>query len=246
MSNLIRGELYKLKKSKYFIIMIILAVLTSLLLINSFDSNVKSMHPALINGVYSISYAFQRILFTSFLFSLLAGEFICKDLKRNMSNSFIFGYKRSEIILSKITVFIMCFLFLEFIYITILAIYVSINYGFCEVLNKSTILYLIRVIIIGIMYNVATISIVSMVAIITKSSLVTATSPILFILCFSLLNLKSPILSILRLLPFIIGGGAITRFAPKSIIIGGIISSVLTFIITTVVSILYVKGEDIK
>lgn len=250
MSNLIRGEFYKLRKSKYFIGMIFLALVASFFLMNGFDSNVQRLrgaHPELVNGMYSIKYAFECILFTSYIFALFAGEFIAKDLKNNMSKTFTYGYERSKFILSKLIVFIISSLFLELIYTTILVIYASISYGFCEALNYSTILYLIRVVVIGIMYNVATISIVAMIAIITKSNLCTVVSPILFILPFSALSFTSYISIIATYAcPFVIGEGAIARFAPKSDIIIGIISSVITFIITIGVSLLYVKHEDIK
>ncbi len=251
MSNLIRGEFYKLRKSKYFIGMIFLALVASFFLMRGFDSDVQSLrgaHPEIVNGMYSINYAFEYILFTSFIFALFAGEFIAKDLKNNMSKSFIYGYKRSKVILSKLIVFIISSLFLELIYTTILVIYASINYGFCEALNYNTILFLIRIIVIGIMCNVATISIVAMIAIVTKNNLCTVVSPILFfILLFFVSNLKPPISTMVAYVcPFIIGEGAMAQFAPKSYIIIGIISSIVTFIITVVVSLLYIKHEDIK
>ncbi|WP_097025673.1 ABC transporter permease [Clostridium peptidivorans] len=250
MSNLIRGEFYKLRKSKYFIGMIFLALVTSFFLMIGFDSDAQRLrgaHPELVNGMYSIHYAFQYILFTSFIFALFAGEFIAKDLKNNMSKSFIYGYKRSEVILSKLIVFTISSLFLELIYTTILVIYASVNYGFCEALNYNTILFLIRIIVIGIMYNVATISIVVMIAIVTRNNLCTVVSPILFMLLFFVSGLESPVSTIVAYAcPFIVGQGAIAQFAPKSYIIIGIISSIVTFIITIVASLLYVKHEDIK
>ncbi|HDK7166957.1 ABC transporter permease [Clostridium sporogenes] len=256
MGNLIRGEFYKIRKSKYFIGMIFLALGASSFLINSFDVNAKSLikiSSEIPNGMHSIRDAFEWIPGTSFIFALFAAEFIAKDLKNNMSKSFIYGYKRSKVILSKLIVFIISSLFLQLIYTTILVTYVSINYGFGEALNYSTILYLIRVIIIGIMYNVATISIVAMIAIITKNNLCTIVSPILFILSFSALTfsvvkLNSSHISaiITYVCPFIIGKAAMVKFAPKSHIIIGIISSVAIFTITTLISLSYVKHKDIK
>lgn len=250
MSNLIRGEFYKLRKGKYFIGMIFLALVASFFLIRDFDSKtqiLRGTHPELVNGMYSINYAFQYILFSSFLFALFAGEFIAKDLKNNMSKSFIYGYKRSEVILSKLIVFIISSLFIGLIYTTISVIYASVNYGFCEALNYNTILFLIRIIVIGIMYNTATISIVAMIAIVTKNSLCTVVSPILFILSFFLSELNPPISTIVAYAcPFIVGSVAISQFAPKADIIIGITSSIITFIITIVVSLVYAKHEDIK
>lgn len=249
MSNLIRGEFYKLRKSKYYIGMILLSILASFFLIIVWDKYAQqAVHHDLVNGTYSISYAFQFILYSSFLFALFGGEFIAKDFNdSNISKSFSYGYRRSQVILSKLIVFIITSLFLEIIYTTILVIYSSLNYGFCEVLNLSTILYLIRVIVIGIMYSAATICIIAMIAIITKSTFCTFVSPVILFLCYQLCSTSiGTYIGAYILLPYVAGQGAISRFAPKSDIILGIISSLLTFIITIGVSMLYVRYEDIK
>ncbi|MBW9148162.1 ABC transporter permease [Clostridium sp. CM028] len=248
MSNLIRGEFYKLRKSRYFVGMIFMAIVASFFLITVWDKDIQRLqkvHPNfLMNGAYSIEYAFEYIIYTSFIFALLGGEFIAKDFKNNnISKSFSYGYTRSKVILSKLIVFIIACLFLEIIYTTILVVYVSINHGFCEVLNLSTILYLTRVIIVGIMYNAATICIIAMIAMITKSALCTFVSPVIFFLS---LQLSFSNIGTYILLPYVAGRGAISRFAPKEEIIIGIISSLLTFIITIGVSMLYVRREDIK
>ncbi|WP_162267906.1 ABC transporter permease, partial [Clostridium botulinum] len=126
MSNLIRGEFYKLRKSKYFIGIILLTLFVSYFLLKHFyATSVRNPSLELQNGMYSIEYAFEYIPLTSFIFSLFAGEFVARDLKNNISKSFIYGYKRSEVILSKLIVFIISFLFLELIYITILVIHTS-------------------------------------------------------------------------------------------------------------------------
>ncbi|ACA46715.1 ABC transporter permease [Clostridium botulinum] len=251
MSNLIRGEFYKLRKSKYFIGIIFLTLIISYFLLRRFYAIVTSVGTPsleLQNGMYSIEYAFENIIGTSFIFSLFAGEFVAKDLKNNMSKSFTYGYKRSKVILSKLIVFIISFLFLELIYITILVIHTSIAYGFYKVLNYSAILYLIRLIVIGIMYNVATMSIVFMIAIITKSNVCTVVSPALFMLAITAsLNSKAPIPSIVSFVfPFIVCEKALARFASNLDIIIAIISSVAIFTITTLISLLYVKHKDIK
>ena len=197
-----------------------------------------------ISGMYWIKYSFRCILFTSFIFALFAGQFIAKDLKENISKSFIYGYKRSNVIVSKLIVFIIFSLFIELIYTTILAYY---GRAYCPKLDIENVLYLIRIIVIGTIYNVATTSIVAMIAIITRNNLVTVVSPILFSLCSSVTNNKSCISIIVTYAcPFIIGEGAMDRFASNSDIIIGIVSSVLTLIITIGGSLLYVKYEDFK
>jgi ABC-type transport system involved in multi-copper enzyme maturation permease subunit len=248
MSNLIRGEFYKLRKSKYFIGMIFLSLVAAFLMMSHYDDNVqrlKGTNPEIASGMYSIYYPFTCIILTSFIFALLAGEFIAKDLKNNISKSYMYGYKRSKVILSKLIVFIIFSLFIELIYTVILVYYADKAYWFDY--NIENIVSLIRIIGIGTLYNIATISIVAMIAIITKSSLVTVISPIIFLLCYPILALQNHIsIMVAYACPFIIGEAAIARFAPISDVIIGIVSSALTLIITTGASLIYVKHEDIK
>ncbi len=249
MSNLIRGEFYKLRKSKYFIGMILLAIVTSFFLIIQWDNDAQiwqTSHPDIVNGLYSVSYAFQFIAVTSFIFALLGGGFISKDFETsNISKSFSYGYKRSKAILSKLIVFIIFSLLLELIYTSILVAYVSMNHGFCEDLNLSTILYLTRVIAIGIMYNVAIMCIIAMIAIITKSIFCTFALPFIFLISSSMadIHIGSYLFSYM---PYIVGLRAMGIFSSKAEIIRSISSSVVIFIITIGASVLYVGNEDIK
>lgn len=243
MSNLIKGEFYKLRKSKYFIGMIILSIISSFYFVFSwFNDMTNRGQLGSVNGLDSISYSPMFIVYSSFLFALLGGEFISKDLKNgSISKSFSYGCKRNQVILSKLIVFILFSLFLEAIYTIILVTYVSINYSFCEGFNLSNILYLVISIVSGIMYNVASICIISMVAIITKSRFCTFISATIFWLGFLLYENAG--LDVLIYMPWIAGRNAIgtIEFIPVAMI-----SSFLTIIITIGVSMLYVKHEDIK
>lgn len=247
MSNLIKGEFYKLRKGKYFIKIIFLTLVAIWFTMSQYDNNIRVLDkfdPELMTGMYSIKFSFRCILFTSFLFSIFAAQYIVRDLKENISKSYIYGYERSKVIVSKLIVFIICCLFIELIYTTVLVWY-GRAYWFDY--NIENILALIRIIIIGILYNVATISIIVMIAIITKNRVYTIISPILFFFVSFLMNLKNPILTIVSYMcPFIIGGAAVDRFAPISDIIMGIVSSVLILAITIGGSLLYIKREDVK
>ncbi|BCZ44626.1 hypothetical protein psyc5s11_06930 [Clostridium gelidum] len=247
MSNLIRGEFYKLRKSKCLIGMIFLAICAGFLLIGEWENEGRRMFSG-INGVNSISLAIGMIVICNFLFSILSVAFIVNDFKNGgISKSYSYGFRRSEVILSKLIVFMLFSLVLELIYTTILVIYVSYNYGFCEVFNFNTILYLIRVISVGGMYNLATISIITMIAIITKNNLCTFVSPIILLMTFSLACSSYPYISHAFLyLPYMTGIRAINIFSSEADIIRCIISSIVTFIITIGGSLLYIKYEDIK
>lgn len=249
MSNLIRGEFYKLIKSKYFIGMIFLSIIVGFLLTNMWsrdrEMNVLFAHSPM-DALNSIQYAFGFIVFSSFLFSLLAGEFIAKDLKTNkISNSFSYGYTRNKVILSKFIVFIIFSLFLEIIYLTIFVIYVSYGHGFCEVLNLSMILQFIRIFIGGILFNLATISLLSMIAVITKSIYFTFISPIFILVTFTYFIHYGMDMYIFQYMPYIRGGN-ISAFANNIEVVKSIISLFFTFIIAIGGSLLCTKYSDIK
>lgn len=253
MSNLIRGEFYKLRKSKYFIVMIILAVIVGVLLVILWEKDREmnlGYQGTILNGAYALTDAFCGIMVSDFLFGLFASVFIVEDFKSNIiSKSFIYGYKRNKVLLSKIIVFMIFSLFLEMTYIVVLVTYVSLKHGFCEVLNINIILALIRVIVLGIMYNLATISIIIMTAIITKSNFCTIISPLILILAFSVAfpMRQYPYISHwFSYLPYIAGMHAMARFASKVEIVRCIISSSVTLVITIGGSLLYLKYEDIR
>ncbi|AKA68147.1 ABC transporter permease [Clostridium scatologenes] len=251
MSNLIRGEFYKLRKSKYFIVTIIISIAISFPFIEIWSKDVQRSR-MLHHGIYSIEYAFMFISFSCFLFALLAEDFIAKDFKnKNISKSFIYGYSRREVILSKLAVFIMFSLFLELIYTVILVTYASMTYGFCDTLDTNDIIYLFRMVSIGVIYNVATMSLIGTVAVIIKSSFFTFISPFILFLGYYLfletpLGSKKLFLVISYIHPYLRGMWAMGRFTPIQNIITGATSSILIFTITIAGSLLYVKYEDIK
>lgn len=251
MNNLIRGEFYKLRKSKYFIGMIILSVIFGLLLIVLWnnDREGSSRQQIILNGAYALTEGFDKILLGNFLFGLLGSGVIIKDFKSsNISKSFIYGYKRNEVVLSKIFVIMLFSLILEIIYIFILVTYVSLRHNFCGVWNLDIFLTVVRVIIIGVIYNLATISIIFMTAIITKSNFATIVAPFILSISFVFAFPMSRygISYILSHLPYITGMSAMGKFSSKAEITRCIISSIVTFIITIGGSLLYVKHEDIK
>ena len=250
MSNLIRGEFYKLRKSKYFVGMMFLSVIVGFFLTDmwSRDREMNVMfadYP--FDVLHSIGYAFNFIVLSSFLFALLAGEFIAKDFNTHkLSNIFSYGYSRSKIILSKFIVFIVCSLFLEIIYLTIFVIYVSSRHGFCEVLNLSVILQFIRMVVVGILFNLATISLLALISVLTKSSYITFIAPIFILFSFGYYIHTGFSVHILEYMPYIYGGNRLSTLKSEAAVIKSIISLFLSFGITIGVSLLYIKYEDIR
>lgn len=251
MSNLIRSEFYKLRKSKYFIVMLPLSILIGLCLIWMWDSDVnhwKSTAPNNINGVYSIVYSFGWNMLTSFIFALLAIGTIVKDFKTsNVINCFCCGYSRRKVILSKLVAFTLFSLFLELIYTMFLVIYASLSYGFWGSLDINY-LYLTRIIVIYILCSSSSTSIIAMIAIVSRSNLITIVSPIILMICYSLSTSKfNPFIQkIFSYMPNVAGLLASEPHLPISYAVIGVISSIVTFIITIGSSLLYIKHKDIK
>lgn len=249
MGNLIRGEFYKLRKSKYLSGMIFLAICAGFLLIAEWEHEGKGMVGE-INLANVIAFSMAVIIFYSFIFAALSVAFIVNDFNNGgISRSFSYGFRRSKIILSKLIVFMLFSLVLILIYTIILLIYVSYNCGLSDVINFNTILYLIRVISIGIMYNLATIAIIFMVAIITRSNFCTFVSSIMIFFTF-VIGVNSytfPIISDLVLfLPYFTSRAAMNIFSRKIDIVLCIASSVITFIITIGGSLLFIRHKDIS
>lgn len=250
MSNLIRGEFYKLRKSKYSIVMIILSMGVGLLLTNMWSRD-REMNPLFVHDtidvVHSMEYAFNFIVLSSFLFALLASEFIVQDFKNHkLSNAFSYGYSRNKIILSKFIVFIIFSLFLEIIYLTVFVIYVSSRHGFCEALNLSVILQFIRMVVIGIIFNLATISLLTLIAVLSKSSYLTIISPVFILFSFWYYVDTKFSIHILEYMPYIYAGNGLITLKSKAVITKSIISLFFTFGISIGGSLLYVKREDIN
>ena len=249
MSNLIRGEFYKLRKSKYLMGMIFLAICAGFLLIVEFEHEGKRMFGE-INTANIVAFTMAVIIFSSFIFSILSVAFIVDDFNNGgINRSFSYGFKRSKVILSKLIVFMLFSLVLILIYATILIIYVSYNYGLSGDVNSNTILYLVRIISIGIMYNLATVSIIFMVATVTRSSFCALLTSILIFFTFIIgMNPYTfPFISELAFfLPYCTGRAAMNLFSRKIDIVLSIASSIITLIITIGGSLLYVKHKDIR
>jgi hypothetical protein len=255
MSNLIRGEFYKLRKSKYFIAMILLSLVVAYRLIYRWDFMVICDRKPTnqLFGIYSILDAFDYIDGTACLiFAILAGEFIANDFKNNtLSKSFIYGYERSKVIISKLIVFVTFSLFLELIYTTIFVIYTSSKQGFCEVLDVNTVLYLIRILVVGTIYSISVICVIAMIAVITKNTLYTIGSTFIFFITMSLVedlpgSRYQNLVPSTSWMPHVVTKNAMQICSLQSEIVTSIILSILISIIVIAGSLLYVNHKDIK
>lgn len=249
MINLIRGELYKLRRSKYFMGMMFLAIIIGVALVIQWERD-RELNPAyqgvVFYGIDALSYVFCGIIYLNVFFGLFASGFIVKDFKSGgISKNFTYGYKRNQVLLSKIVVFVILSLFLEIVYVSILVIYVSSKHGLYEVSNLDAILTLVRIIVLGITYNLATICIILLIAIVTKSNMCVLISSAIFVISLLVYGYQYE-LHVLSYLPYIAGIKVMDRVVSEADIIRCIVSSIITFIITIGGSLLHIEYTDIK
>lgn len=181
MINLIRGEFYKLKKSKCFIGMMflwaLLGIIFSYCMIR--DANKFNEVAKTICGIKGAVNFLQTQIIINFLFAAFAGVFIAKDLEQNtISRTFTYGYSRNKVILSKIIVYVLYSLFMELVTAVIIGIVFSVMYGFNNITKIIALLYLVRVIFISMFCSTATALITAAVSVISKSIIVTLVSAV--------------------------------------------------------------------
>ncbi|WP_160689813.1 ABC transporter permease [Clostridium sp. C2-6-12] len=248
MINLIRGEWYKLRKSRYFLGIIFLAVIFGMFLTEMWIED-REMNPTfndvIKNGAMSIQYAYERISMGSFLFALFGEMFIVNDFNnRNFVRSFSYGFKRSKLILSKLIVYILFSLFLELIYTIVLVTYVSNKYGFCGKINGDFILYLFSVVVSLILFSIAIISIIAAVAIITRSFFITLVLPIMIFGSYIYMykNVGSHCFVLFSCMPWL---RPLVNFQYEADSIISIISLIVMLSMTIGGSLLFIRQKDI-
>lgn len=252
MNNLIRGEFLKLRKSKYFIGMLVLwilfAIIFSSYILN--DASTNSKYLKQLSGISVIVSFLESQSLIYILYSVFAGAFIAKDMENaTLYNSFTYGYNRNKVIFSKIIVYILVSLFYEVITIIIIGTLFSAMYGFVNITEININIFLLRIIGIGLLSCISTLLISAAIATITKNIIITFVSPII-ILCTMLLHANIIHTKFARLLdyflPYVSVDRALAAFAPIGEVNREIISSLIMIIITVTIIIKHLEKSDLK
>ena len=155
MYNLIKTELYKLKRQKLFIILFLIVIA-----ISSFSAfseiNLVTTPANPITGKDSFANAFQDI-FMLFVIAIFAGFYIGSDFSnRTIQAELSRGHKRTDIIFAKAFIYSSGASVLMLLYPITVCIIHTIIWGWGEAFNISSILYLLRVTLLGSILNMGT------------------------------------------------------------------------------------------
>lgn len=155
MYNLIRTEFYKLKRQKLFIVLLFIVIA-----ISSFSAfseiNLISTPTTPVTGKDSFANAFQDISML-FVIAVFAGFYIGLDFSnRTIQAELSKGHKRIDIIFAKSFVYSLGASILMLLYPITVCIIHTVNFGWGEVFSISSILYLLRIILLGSILNIGT------------------------------------------------------------------------------------------
>lgn len=181
MYNLLSGEFYKLKREKTFKIITLVCFCMAILLaiasaMEGFLSANDSEIIQLFTGLDALRESINNPGFMLFLGGVFAGLFIGKDFSNKTINHAIsMGHSRLSIFISKLIVFLFATTAFMLTYVVMrvtIAIFIS---GWGEAFTSTSLLYAIRILIMGIIVNFTISSLCFMFAFIIRDSAKTIT-----------------------------------------------------------------------
>lgn len=186
MTNLIRAELFKLKRNRSFWVIAVIVTGVSLLLhyLVIIDwwmmENTNFAHVNL--GKFNALLPFTTLLFFNLIVSALAGFFISIEFSASgvIKNEVISGNKRSHIFLAKFIVFSLGAVLITVIIPLLLGILLVVLFGHGELLNSDAISYLGRAFGLFILPFLGYVALMTLFAMITEDSGKTIIFSILF------------------------------------------------------------------
>jgi ABC-type transport system involved in multi-copper enzyme maturation permease subunit len=246
MKNLIKGEFFKLKKSKGVKAAILLVLIASIALCGYIEL-CKKLKPGDHIEAEGIAILFQllsAIVYVNFLSFIMAVVLIVMDFEKQTINmTFTYGYSRFQILLAKFIIYSIGVVILEGIFIGALTLWCTILYGFGEKLNIIGTIHILKFILIDILCSIAIASITFIISIVTRSVILAIISPIAVLLLYSI-SVNIPI--ICNLLPINLLRKFYENSGSSTDAILFIISSILAIIISIVLSNLYLRKKEFK
>lgn len=158
MLNLVKMEVYKLKRQKLMIILF--AAVIAISAFSAFSQiNLLTTPDNPVTGKMSFANAFQDI-FMLFIIAVFAGFYIGSDFSnRTIQAELSRGHKRLEIILSKSFVFSIGASLIMLLYPVTVCFIHSIKFGWGESFGIQSVLYIFRTALLGSILNIGTASI---------------------------------------------------------------------------------------
>lgn len=157
MINLIKMELYKLKRQK--LVMILLAAVVALSAFSAFSEINLLMVNGPIGGKASFANAFQDV-FMLFLIAVFGGFYIGADFSnRTIQAELARGHRRVDLIAAKALVFVVGSGILMLLYPVTVCLIHTVKFGWGEEFDVQAAAYVIRVALLGSVLNMGTASI---------------------------------------------------------------------------------------
>lgn len=250
MLNLIKTEVYKLRRQRLIPILFI-----SVIAISAFSAfseiNFLTTPENLVNGKVSFVNAFQDI-FMLFIIAIFAGFYIGSDFSnRTIQAELSRGHKRLDIILSKAFVFSIGTSLIMLLYPITACLIHTAKFGWGEPFNIISILYLFRVALLGSILNIGTACIYVCLAFlcrdISKTICVCFAFPVVFSAISNTIGKQFPTIgklldfSTLSQLKYIIGDKLrVVTVMPI------VLSTCITIIVTLLISNYFFSKAEIK
>lgn len=197
MLNLIKMEVYKLKRQK--LLVVLFAAVIAISAFSAFSQiNLLTTPDNPVTGKMSFTNAFQDI-FMLFIIAVFAGFYIGSDFSnRTIQAQLSRGHKRIEIIISKSFVFSIGAGLIMLLYPITVCLIHTIKFGWGEPFSVVSILYVFRIALFGSVLNIETASIYVCLAFlcrdIPKTICVCFAFPVIFSAISSTLGNQIPIL----------------------------------------------------
>lgn len=248
MLNLIKLEFYKLRKQRIFKVLL-LAVIA----ISAFSAFAEIRNSAadnlLMSGKTSYANAFKDI-FMIFISGIFAGFYIGSDFSnKTIQSQLSQGHSRLNIVISKAIVFFIGTSIIMLLYPMTACIINTIKFGWGEPFTITSILYILRVAVLGILLNIGTTSISVLFGFwcrdIPKTICVCLAFPILFSLLGSTLGNAVPIIG--KIMNFTtlaqLGNIVGNSISPAAIMVVLLSSAITVTVIISLSNLMFAKAE---
>ena len=264
MSNLVKNELFKMKKDKSLkvalIITIALTVFTVLsnLLVNKLMENIlgsDTLSGVFFDVKYSVSTFFSLTNNFGFILPIFIALFICKDFSYGtIRNKVIAGYSKTKVYLSTL-----CSSLIIGIALVLINLLLTIVLSFMLLKGSVDILWLLKICGLGMLVYIETLAFITMIAMLSKSQAITiiVSMGVIFfgIIAVSIMDLydTTRIISdfiFLKHSNIVVGQGSVEIGSNYLLTTGRVIrmlvSSVLFIAGTTIFGIYTFKQKDMK
>lgn len=250
MTNLIRGEFYKLRKSRCLIWMTVLWALFTFFYawFAIRDAGRNSGFATIICGLREMENFLSIQVGVNFLYAAFAGMFICNDFAGDTLNrTFTYGYSRKEVLASKLTAYVLCSLLFEMTATVVIGVTFSALYGFGSIKEINVTWFLFRSMFLGMLGMMATALMTAAVAVISKSIMATLGSAVVVIAAVIFSSsfpwLEKVVTCILPCQAVMMG---MSPFAGVPDIMVAVVSSVAVAVISVLVMMKHLSKLDMK